>query len=122
MSRSIRRVFLSYILFSLLSWSLYAQGARHTLTGVVCDASTGEPIAYALVALSAEGRKDVVTYTDDDGRFTFQSVLAGRYRLQVRYTGLRKELTVTLQRDQYLRIPFKLEQILGEVVVTAQEG
>ena len=122
MSRSIRRVLLSYILFSLLSWSLYAQGARHTLTGVVCDASTSEPIAYALVALSAEGYKDVVTYTDDDGRFAFQSVLAGRYRLQVRYAGLRKEQTITLQRDQYLRIPFKLEQILGEVVVTAQEG
>ena len=66
MSRSIRRVLLSYILFSLLSWSLYAQGARHTLTGVVCDASTSEPIAYALVALSAEGYKDVVTYTDDE--------------------------------------------------------
>ena len=122
MSRSIRRVLLSYILFSLLSWSLYAQGARHTFTGMVYDATTSEPIAYALVALSAEGHKDVVTYTDDDGRFAFQSVLAGRYRLQVRYAGLRKEQTITLQRDQYLRIPFKLEQILGEVVVTAQEG
>ena len=122
MSRSIRRVFLSYILFSLLSWSLYGQGARHALTGVVCDATSGEPIAYALVALSGQGHKDLVTYADDDGRFAFQSVPAGLYRLQVRYAGLRKEMKVTLQRDLHMRIPFVMGRMLGEVVVTAQEG
>lgn len=122
MSRSVCRFLLSYMIFSLLPWGLYAQGTRYSLKGMVYDAATGEPIAYAIVVLSTEGQKDLAVYTDDDGRFAFNSVQAGQYRLQVRYAGLRKELKGTLQRDQYLRIPFTMERALGEVIVTAQEG
>ena len=122
MSRSVCRFLLSYMIFSLLPWGLYAQGTRYSLNGMVYDAATGEPIAYAIVVLSTEGQKDLAVYTDDDGRFAFNSVQAGQYRLQVRYAGLRKELKGTLQRDQYLRIPFTMERALGEVIVTAQEG
>jgi len=57
-----------------------------------------QPVRDALVRLSPSGR---ITETDSTGNFRFDSVLAGKYTIQVTKEGFRSEV-VTVESDQSL--------------------
>lgn len=62
------------------------------VAGIVLDAATNQPLKKAWVALEAVGgtarRAGVMTVlTQADGRFAFQGVAPGQYRLQAGHTG-----------------------------------
>lgn len=87
------------------------------LAGRVVDADTGEPLPHAnvLLADAAAG-----TTTDDDGLFSFASVLSGRHRIVVTYVGY--QTTVDSVRvdggDRHrLRLALSREEVALEPLV-----
>lgn len=91
----------------------------YTLSGLVRDKATGEPIEFATVEL-APGLVTVVT--DSHGHYSV-SADGGSYTIKVSFIGYKSVAqTVAISRNQ--RLDFELEQdsrVLDEVVVTAKE-
>ncbi len=117
------RRFLSLLILLLAASALSAQAQVPvaTLTGVVTDASTGEPLpgASVFIAQSMTG-----TVSDANGRFTITGVPMGALRLYVSFVGFEAQY-----RDLLLREPraytfeFDLQpsaEIAGEAVVEAE--
>ncbi len=94
------KTFLIAILFSST-----AAWAQSTLTGVVINSKTNEPLVGAHVQLSLSGK---IALTNDQGRYTFINVLPGNYTLEVTYIGytsLVKEITVGSEKMKAVNIP-----------------
>jgi Carboxypeptidase regulatory-like domain len=88
-----------------------AQGGR-LLTGVVVARSNQTPLGHSMVSLIPAGRQ---TFTDDAGRFAFQGITPGSYRLRATHLGFAPvELAVTIPRDT---APTRVRVELGEVQV-----
>jgi len=74
----------------LLAATLLAAPARaqsrtpHILTGIVTSTRNQEPLGHSMVTLDPAGRQ---TFTDDLGRFAFQGVAPGTYRLRATHLG-----------------------------------
>jgi hypothetical protein len=90
---------LSWLLAPLL---LFAQSA--SVQGIVTRSGSTEPLSKAIVELRPESNDNTILNsmtTDDDGRFIFQSVSAGRYRLTVRRAGYsRPPMSITVVAGQ----------------------
>ena len=77
------------------------------LVGIVSDSQTGEPLSGASVSLTPLGK---TSSTGSDGRFEFNAIEAGLYKIQVNkddYQSNTKEVTVmaaeTTQADIQLK-------------------
>ncbi len=66
-------------------WAQTSQAVR----GSVIDSDTGEPVAYANVALYTKGSEQPLTgtFTNPQGVFTLKNVNPGAYALQVQFVG-----------------------------------
>jgi hypothetical protein len=107
----LRRLAVLFILVALTSAAARAQGAR-LLTGVVVAAGTLSPLAHAMLSLLPAGRQ---TFTDDLGRFAFQGLTPGSYRLRATHLGYSPvELAVSIPRDS---TPTRVRVELTEVQV-----
>ena len=95
------------------------------LRGRLVEPQTQLPIPGGQVELRGDrllGQRSVVT--DEEGRFDFVSVPPGRYRLQVRYEGLRTAthvVTVALGQSQDLEIPLIAELAATEKTTIIEE-
>jgi hypothetical protein len=69
-----------------------------SVRGQVLLNTNRQPVAKTLVRLSPSGR---ITESDSSGNFRFDSVLAGKYTVQVTKEGFRSEV-VTVEADQAL--------------------
>lgn len=107
-----KRQLLSFLFFSLLSFSLFAQKA--TLSGVISDSDNGDPLIGATVASGGTG-----VVTDFDGRYAI-SLEQGAHTLEISYVSYSaQQVEVTITGDQELNIQLEPENVLNEVVVTA---
>jgi hypothetical protein len=106
--------FVSYtLLFVFVSPGLlFAQSA--SIQGIVTRSESNDPLSKATVELRAEENQSAVlssVTTDDDGRFVFQAVRPGRYRLTVRRAGYtRSPLSIVVaagQAPSAIRLPMK---------------
>ena len=89
-----------------------AQAVGRLLTGVVVASASQSPLGHSMVSLQPLGRQ---TFTDDLGRFAFQGVPPGNYRLRAAHLGFAPtELPVTIPRDS---APTRLRVELAEVQV-----
>ncbi|WP_435623008.1 TonB-dependent receptor domain-containing protein [Flagellimonas sp.] len=104
-------------LFVVFFFTLFAQ-AQFTLSGVVAD-DAGNPVSNAEVYLV---ELEVLTKTSTSGRFYFEDVSAGTYRLIVFVFGYRTfEQTVALESNQELSVSLEpLGEQLSEVVLTQE--
>lgn len=112
------------LIFNLLFFTqiLTAQGNQsltQTIRGKITDKSSGNPIPYAtlIVDNSSQG-----TTTDEQGNFTFPSIVIGRHSVTVSYIGYEKaiikEILLTSAKEVYLDITLTESPTeLGEVVV-----
>ena len=70
-----------------------AQGAGHTIAGIVVNAKSGQPVHDAEVTLTRtqtlnQGRLLAAsTFTDDQGRFVFPKMPSGKFALHVSHRG-----------------------------------
>lgn len=99
----------------LLSFFTHAQ---HTLSGVVLDAKSNEPLVSATVALGERGR---IQLSDADGQFSFDDVPAGTVTLGISYVGYRSdELTIDVDANTHVTVRLQPSAIItDEVVVRA---
>lgn len=86
-------------LLTMLALSLAASAQSRTVTLILQDSSSGEPVGYATVSLTAQGAKSASKYalTDDKGKAVIEKVPAGNYTLKAELLGyktLTKEITV----------------------------
>lgn len=117
-----------FILFSLTSAICLAQSKNVTVSGLVKDKLSQEPVGYVNVVLFAEKDSTFVsgTVSADNGRFSISGVSPGNYFLAlsfVGYTTKRQSLYVgTLTNFLDLSTIELVEdsKVLGEVVVTAE--
>ncbi len=79
---------------SVSAASLAAQAAEGTITGVVTDAASGQPVGQVRVLISGTTNG---TLTADNGRYTIRSVPSGTITLDVNRIGYDpKKVTVTV--------------------------
>lgn len=106
--------FLIIILFSsTVGWT------QSTLTGVVTDSKTNEPLVGAHVRLSSSGK---ISLTNGQGRYTFLNVIPGDFMLEVTYIGytsLTKEVAVGSEKVKAVNIPMEAgELLLSDITVS----
>jgi len=117
-----------FILFPLTSAICLAQSKNVTISGLVKDKSSQEPVGYVNVVLFAEKDSTFVsgTVSADNGRFSIPSVLPGNYFLElsfVGYTTKRQSLYVGNLTDFLDLATIELvedSKVLAEVVVTGE--
>jgi len=77
------------------------------LSGTVTDSGTGELLVGVEVCIKGT---DMKTYTDFDGRFTFQNVKKGNYDIVSSYISYEKQLMKNVNADQTKnQVEIKLE-------------
>ena len=102
------------ILILLCSFASVALAQKATLRGQVTDAEDGEPLIGATVSVEGQG-----VVTDFDGRYEI-NLEQGLYTLTVSYVSYAaQEISLNLTGDQTLDVQLKSDNILEEVVVTA---
>lgn len=113
------------LFFSLLLVAMMPRGAQAqatgSITGVVTDAQTGEPLPGVNVALEQTLKGAA---TDIDGVYTIAGVAPGTYQISASFLGFRRNsATVTVVTDRATTHNFALEEDLiglDEIVVTGQ--
>lgn len=98
-----------------------AASGRATLTGVVVDSTTGEPLANVNVFIAGSMRG---TATDDQGRFRLRGIRLGAQQLYVSIVGYKAESrSLNLQESRTYRFEFALQEevIEGEGIVVEGE-
>jgi len=94
---------------ALLLAALLVPGALHgqdaaapgTLSGVVVDAASGDPVAHATVEIRGTSRS---TRTDASGRFTLRGLPEGAHRMIVQQIGY-------VQRGEWVDVPGDVEPL-----------
>jgi hypothetical protein len=109
------------LLLLLAPLLLFAQGA--SVQGIVTRSGGSEPLSKAIVELRPESNDNDILKsmtTDEDGRFIFQPVGAGRYRLTVRRAGYsRPPMSITVVAGQPfspLQLPMTLTAAISGTV------
>lgn len=119
---------IAWVLVALMSFAAPVDAQQGTITGVVLDQSTGDPISGAQIVLDGTTLGAV---SGDQGRFTVNNVPPGTYTVEVTFLG-RAELrrtdvevaageTVTLELTMRERA-LSLEGIVATGVVDPIEG
>jgi len=70
---------------------------NNSITGLVIDNSTGE--ALAGVEINIEGTQ-LKTYTDFDGKFSFESLQPGDYKVCTKYISYKKKESRSIKVDR----------------------
>jgi len=72
-----------------LAFSLFSYAQNHSVSGIVQSVKTSEPIEYASIVLvnSADSSTTGFTFSEVDGKYTFDKLEAGNYFIEVLYTG-----------------------------------
>lgn len=98
--------------------SVSAQSA--TVSGVVTDSSTGQPIADAIIRV--EGT-DLATHTDIRGRFSLSGITGQTVRLSVARLGYKPMTLSVTAGEQNVAIALGVRALkLDDVIVTGQAG
>ncbi len=112
------------LLVSLFPLLLLAQSPFQTISGVVLDKDSGQPLIGATVKVE-NAEPPVGAVTDLDGKFTILNVPVGRLQIQCGYLGyepwLSDPIIVNSARETYLQINL-IEAVAQaqEVVITAR--
>jgi outer membrane receptor for ferrienterochelin and colicin len=116
MSQKLQHTLLIFI-FSLILTSATAQ-QKISVSGVITDFQTGQPVLYANIAFKELG---IGTSSNEKGEFVINSVPVGTYTFIVTYIGYKEySIRVTLKKDVNLKIKLHKQSLgLKEVTVTA---
>jgi hypothetical protein len=99
-------------------------GTDLVLRGQVVD-PTGSAVKAAQVSLSGGGQEARSASTDNEGKFVFYDLAAGRYRITVVAKGFadyQDEVSVDAAHQGQLKLALLLMTVKGEVEVSGQRG
>ena len=97
------------IILTLISVSVFAQ---NSITGVMTDETTQEPIIIGTVALYSEGVLVAGTETDFDEKYSFSNLSSGKYDVEASYTGCQtKRITSILVIDRDIKVNISLGEV-----------
>jgi len=116
-----------------LSFNLFAQtGGKAKITGVLKDAKTQEPIAFATAVLvnKATNTNAKLAQTDIDGKFTMPDLANGTYTFRVSFVGyqtmVRDNISITDATGALnfgdIKMNAAAGTVLKDVTVTAQKA
>lgn len=107
-----------FVLFLLLATHSLCQG-QHSLTVIIKDIRTHEPLPGASVTISGTSRG---ASTDTTGRAVLSGMTAGKYSLQVGFTSYEQQ-TITFNLpvpgDSVVILLSPAEKEMGEVIVSS---
>jgi hypothetical protein len=113
------------LLFALPVWAqeIGSRGERGTISGVVMDLATSQPLSDAVVVVTGTSER---ARTDAEGRFSL-SLPPGTYELRISREGYREEVVsaVSVRGGEVSWVEIALGPIgltLGEVEVRARDG
>ena len=111
MTKSLKLYFillLALTFYWLLPQSLAASELQNsTLTGIVIDEETGEPISYAYLFLEGINRAQT---THSDGTFTFKNIPGGTYSIKMQRIGYQtKSQTIEVTANDTLKITLSMK-------------
>lgn len=112
-----KKLHIAFLLSVFITCGAFAQSG--TVTGIVTDARTGEPLVSTTVQLVELNRGDA---TDIDGRYEIPNVPAGTYTLQVTFVGFRTFETEVEVGSGTVTVDVQLEEdvlAFDDVIVTA---
>ena len=104
-------------LFITTAWLLFAASlfSQGSISGMVVDVDTEEPLLFATVVLMENGIVVKGTTTDFDGKFEISGLAGGSYQLEARYVGyIAKKVTdiiVEEEKTKELRIKMNISEI-----------
>ena len=117
------------ILYMLFLWSAFILGQNNgSISGLVVDKASGEPLAFASVVLQNQaGAVLTGSITDGKGIFEFEALASGSYLLVIEFIGYTtQQLPVELADNEQLRLPIlelaESVEILEGVTLTAQKS
>ena len=115
------KYFLNLFLFTVLFSLAATAQEKITVSGIITDAETKQPILYANVAFPELG---IGTSSNEKGEFVIQSVPVGSYTFSVTYIGYKEySINITLKKDVDLKIKLRRQSLgLKEVTVTAENS
>jgi len=113
------------LLFSLISCFSVSAFAQSIIKGKVTDAQTGEPLTGATVHI--EGSVKFTTPVNLNGSYTFKSVPAGTYKLNVRFIGYKPSKEYAIEAIAGKTEVFSVALVdnatgLNEVTISEQAG
>lgn len=111
-----------FILGTLIPTILFSQ---YEISGIVKD-NKKQPVEFAAVALSTDDNKPVqLIKTTNGGKFTFQKIEAGKYKIVVKILGYKSKEIKTFSLKENLNlgeiILIQNNATLGEVLVSANK-
>ena len=98
-----------------------APNVPRSITGIVTD-TAGNPLPGVTVTLHKPSG-DVVAITDVTGRYTFNGVAPGKYKMNIELTGLKREnLTVNLADEKGLALDTRMraDAVAESITVSAE--
>lgn len=120
------RKLVSYIIF-LFSITVFGQSIG-SISGLVTDKTTGQPLAYASVVLKTQsGVVSNGTITNEKGIFQFNELATGTYLLEVEFIGYAsQQIPVNLNVNQEMKLPeiamSESSEVLEGVTLTAEKS
>ena len=107
-----KKLKMRYYLIFMICWCAQPVFGQHSLSGLVVDATTRQPVPFATVALFHPADNSLVdgTIASDVGAFTIENISTGQYRLLIRSIGYQD-----LLRDSLF---INADLMLGEMGVT----
>ena len=120
MSQRLLHTFFILLVSLIFISSGFAQ-EKITVSGIITDAETKQPILYANVAFPELG---IGTSSNEKGEFIIKSVPVGSYIFMVTYIGYKEySINITLKEDVDLKIKLQQQSLgLKEVTVTAENS
>jgi iron complex outermembrane recepter protein len=95
-----------FIFFQAEAKTIDESAFSGTVTGIVTNADTGEPVSYAYLHLENINR---TTTTDRDGRFELRNVPEGSHTIQIHRIGyVTQSRTITVERGEETRLSFQM--------------
>ena len=86
--------------------------AQNSITGVVTDETTQEPIIIGSVALYSDGVLITGTETDFDGKYSFSKLSPGKYDVEASYVGCQaKRISSIVVVDTDIQVNISLGEV-----------
>lgn len=110
----------TYLATAMLVIVAMSQAYAAALNGIVRDAETSAPVAYASVRIA---ELNTGAITDDSGTFSFPSVPDGSYTVKVSFTGYAlASVAVTVPAASPLEIRLKVTPFIVDETITTARG